>query len=80
MKRHAWRLLLAAPAVLGLALAGCYQSAPQELSGPVGVAPASTTASTTIDNQPAADGTATDLASADAPRFRSVSLSVPGMT
>jgi len=78
MRRHVWHLLVAAPALLAVALAGCYQassgpgaSAPVSRSGTPSAAPADSAAATIP---------ATAVAAVKVPEgMKAVVLAVPGM-
>ena len=75
MRRHVWRLLVAVPALLAVALAGCYQAA----------APPGTAGAAPVTKSPAGASEATvpvtAVASAKLPEgLKAVVLSVPGMS
>ena len=81
MRRHVWRLSVAVPALLAVALVGCYQSAAPPGAG--GAAPASK--SPAISTAPAGESQSavpvTAVASAKLPEgMKAVVLSVPGMS
>ena len=71
MRRHVWRLLAVVPALLAVALAGCYQGTASPVAG---AAPVS---------QPSASSAAipaTAVASGKGPEgMKAVVLAVPGM-
>jgi len=72
MRRHVWRLMVTAPALLAVALVGCYQAA----APPSAASPAPASKSPVVSAAPV-----TAVASAELPEgMKAVVLSVPGMS